>query len=41
MEQDTKKRQAQQINACRAGPFPAFIEDAEDELEDVEFKVLL
>src|SRR6266540_3740393 len=41
MEQDTKKRETQQINACHAGPFPAFIKDAEDELEDGEFKVLL
>src|SRR6266545_3432641 len=32
-ERDTKKREAQQINACRTGPFPAFVEDAEDELE--------
>ncbi len=37
-EQDTKKREAQQINACHAGPFPAFVKDAEDELEDGEFK---
>src|SRR6266511_161754 len=41
MEQDTKKREAQQINMCCAGPFPAFVEDAEDELEDGQFKVPL
>ncbi len=41
MEWDTKKREAQQINACHAGPFPAFFEDAEDELEDGEFEVPL
>ncbi len=39
MEWDTKKREAQQINACCASPFPAFIEDAKDELEDGEFEV--
>ena len=36
-----KKREAQQINTCHAGPFPAFIEDAEDELKDSEFEVPL
>src|SRR6266540_3781033 len=36
-----KKREAQQINACHAGPFPAFVKDAEDELEDGEFEVPL
>ena len=41
MEQDTKKKEVQQINVCHAGPFPAFVEDAEDELEDGEFKVPL
>src|SRR6266508_6936219 len=41
MERDTKKREAQQINMCHASPFPAFIEDAEDELEDGQFEVPL
>jgi len=41
MERDTKKREAQQINACCTGFFPAFIEDAEDELEDGQFEVPL
>src|SRR6266540_981930 len=41
MEQDTKKRETQQINTCHAGPFPAFVKDAEDELEDGEFEVPL
>src|SRR6266540_6988162 len=40
-EQDMKKREAQQINACHASPFPAFVENAKDELEDGEFKVPL
>ena len=34
-----KKREAQQINTCCASPFPAFIKDTEDELEDGKFKV--
>jgi len=41
MEQDVKKREAQQINVCRASSFPAFIEDTEDELKDGEFEVPL
>src|SRR6266508_3446431 len=40
-EQDAKKREAQQINAYCASPFPAFVENAEDELKDGEFKVPL
>ena len=36
-----KKREAQQINVCHASPFPAFIEDTEDELKDDEFEVPL
>ena len=32
-EQTRKKEESRRINACRAGPFPAFVEDAEDELE--------
>ena len=40
-EQDMKKREAQQINACCAGPFPAFVEDTKDELKDGEFEVPL
>src|SRR6266540_3744320 len=31
-ERDTKK-EVQQVNVCRTGPFPAFFEDTEDELE--------
>ena len=41
MERDTKKREGQQINVCHASPFPAFIEDTEDELKDGEFEVPL
>ncbi len=41
MEQDAKKRETQQINACCTSPFPAFIEDTEDELKDGEFEVPL
>src|SRR6266511_6412977 len=36
-----KKREAQQINACHASFFPAFVEDTEDELKDGEFEVPL
>ena len=30
-ERRVKRKDTQQINACRTGPFPAFVEDAEDE----------
>src|SRR6266511_2922650 len=36
-----KKREAQQINTCHAGAFPAFIKDTEDELKDGQFEVPL
>ena len=35
-ERDAKKREAQQVNACRAGPLPAFVEDDDDEFDDPE-----
>src|SRR6266545_618548 len=40
-ERDMKKREAQQINTCCTGPFPAFVEDAKDELKDGQFEVPL
>jgi len=30
-ERKAEKKFAQQVNACRTGPFPAFVEDADDE----------
>jgi len=30
-ERKAEKKFAQQVNTCRMGPFPAFIEDADDE----------
>jgi len=32
-EQNAKREDAKRINACRTGPFPAFIEDADEEDE--------
>ena len=32
-EQNAQRKDAERINACRAGPFPAFIEDADEEDE--------
>ena len=34
-ERNTKREDTERINACRTGPFPAFVEDADDE-DDAE-----
>jgi hypothetical protein len=35
-ERNTRKRDAQRINACRTGPLPAFVEDIDDEEDEPE-----
>ena len=34
-QRQTRKKETHNINACRAGPPPAFVEDADDEDEDI------
>ena len=37
-EQNAKKEDAALINTCRMGPFPAFVEDADKEEDELEEK---